>query len=214
VEPGARPRRPALRVGRARLPGPPARARPAQRAAWVAGSTSSAASYTPAVTLRNRVWVFHGRNERSTQLRGVESWGTRDGRWRAEQDAPVERARTSSAPSGPACTPSAASSCVEYLGHQERLPGLRRARSQVAAAAGSGPHRASRRQRSAVEARHLRRGLPGGRRDKGHGPGGSPEGVVRSHEQGPRLHAVYEGLPQLRRDGRSGPGSAFSACRS
>ena len=42
-----------------------------------------------AVTLRDRVWVFHGRNERSTHLRGVESWGTRDARWRAEQNAPV-----------------------------------------------------------------------------------------------------------------------------
>jgi hypothetical protein len=36
-----------------------------------------------------RVFAFHGRNERSTHLRGVESWSPGDPSWRTEQDAPV-----------------------------------------------------------------------------------------------------------------------------
>src|SRR6266536_3264350 len=43
-----------------------------------------------AVAAEGRTWVFQGRNERSTHLRGVESLavGHHDGGWRREQDAP------------------------------------------------------------------------------------------------------------------------------
>ena len=38
---------------------------------------------------RGRIWVFQGRNEVSTHLRGVESMRPDSGGWRREQDAPV-----------------------------------------------------------------------------------------------------------------------------
>jgi hypothetical protein len=43
-----------------------------------------------AVYADGRIWVFQGRNERSTHLRGVESMAVRNhgGGWRKEQDAP------------------------------------------------------------------------------------------------------------------------------
>jgi hypothetical protein len=43
-----------------------------------------------AVAAEGRIWVFQGRNERSTHLRGVESMAVGDhgGGWRKEQDAP------------------------------------------------------------------------------------------------------------------------------
>jgi len=42
-----------------------------------------------AVYADGRIWVFQGRNERSTHLRGVESLAVNhDGGWRKEQDAP------------------------------------------------------------------------------------------------------------------------------
>lgn len=36
-----------------------------------------------------RIWVFHGRNETSTHMRGAESWAPGEPRWRREQPAPV-----------------------------------------------------------------------------------------------------------------------------
>jgi hypothetical protein len=42
-----------------------------------------------AVVRRGRIWVFQGRNEVSTHLRGVESMRPGKGGWRREQDAPV-----------------------------------------------------------------------------------------------------------------------------
>ena len=42
-----------------------------------------------AVVARGRIWVFHGRNEVSTHMRGVESWAPGERRWRREQPAPV-----------------------------------------------------------------------------------------------------------------------------
>jgi hypothetical protein len=42
-----------------------------------------------ATVTRGRVYAFHGRNERSTHLRSVESWSPGDPSWRTEQDAPV-----------------------------------------------------------------------------------------------------------------------------
>ena len=42
-----------------------------------------------AVAVGRRIWVFHGRNERSTHLREVESWQPGAWSWRREQDAPV-----------------------------------------------------------------------------------------------------------------------------
>jgi hypothetical protein len=42
-----------------------------------------------AVVRRGRIWVFQGRNEVSTHLRGVESMRPGRGGWRREQDAPV-----------------------------------------------------------------------------------------------------------------------------
>jgi hypothetical protein len=42
-----------------------------------------------AVLLADRIWVFQGRNETSTHLRGVESMAVDGGKWREEQDAPV-----------------------------------------------------------------------------------------------------------------------------
>jgi hypothetical protein len=42
-----------------------------------------------AVVARGRIWVFHGRSENSTHMRGVESWAPGEARWRREQDAPV-----------------------------------------------------------------------------------------------------------------------------
>jgi hypothetical protein len=41
------------------------------------------------VVRRGRIWVFQGRNEVSTHLRGVESMRPGRGGWRREQDAPV-----------------------------------------------------------------------------------------------------------------------------
>jgi hypothetical protein len=40
-----------------------------------------------AVVVDNRIWVFHGRNETSTHMRGAESWSPGDAGWRHEQDA-------------------------------------------------------------------------------------------------------------------------------
>jgi hypothetical protein len=42
-----------------------------------------------AAVLGGRIWVFHGRNGRSTHLRGVESWAPGEAAWRREPDAPV-----------------------------------------------------------------------------------------------------------------------------
>jgi hypothetical protein len=42
-----------------------------------------------AVAVEDRIWVFQGRNEESTHLRGVESLRPGDSEWREEQDAPV-----------------------------------------------------------------------------------------------------------------------------
>ena len=42
-----------------------------------------------AAVLDGRIWVFHGRNGRSTHLRGVESWAPGEAAWRREPDAPV-----------------------------------------------------------------------------------------------------------------------------
>jgi hypothetical protein len=42
-----------------------------------------------AVVAAARIWVFHGRNEVSTRLPGVESWAPGEAAWRREQDAPV-----------------------------------------------------------------------------------------------------------------------------
>lgn len=42
-----------------------------------------------AVLVDGRIWVFQGRGERSTHMRGVESKRPGEGGWRPEQDAPV-----------------------------------------------------------------------------------------------------------------------------
>jgi N-acetylneuraminic acid mutarotase len=42
-----------------------------------------------AVVAAGRIWVFHGRNEVSTRLPGVESWAPGEAAWRREQNAPV-----------------------------------------------------------------------------------------------------------------------------
>ena len=42
-----------------------------------------------AVVAGGRIWAFHGRNEVSTHMRGVESLAPGDTKWRREQDAPV-----------------------------------------------------------------------------------------------------------------------------
>ena len=42
-----------------------------------------------AIVAQGRIWVFHGRNEISTRLAGVESWAPGEPAWRAEPDAPV-----------------------------------------------------------------------------------------------------------------------------
>jgi hypothetical protein len=42
-----------------------------------------------AVFVADRIWVFQGRNEQSTHLRGVESLAPGESEWRQEQDAPV-----------------------------------------------------------------------------------------------------------------------------
>jgi hypothetical protein len=42
-----------------------------------------------AAVLEGRIWVFHGRNGRSTHLKGVESWAPGEAAWRREPDAPV-----------------------------------------------------------------------------------------------------------------------------
>lgn len=42
-----------------------------------------------AVAAEGRIWVFQGRSERSTHMRGVESMQPGHGGWRPEQDAPV-----------------------------------------------------------------------------------------------------------------------------
>jgi hypothetical protein len=42
-----------------------------------------------AVVVDGRIWVFQGRNEQSTHMRGVESFALDESEWRQEQDAPV-----------------------------------------------------------------------------------------------------------------------------
>jgi hypothetical protein len=42
-----------------------------------------------AAAVDGRIWVFNGRNESTTHMRGVESWAPGDPRWRREQPAPV-----------------------------------------------------------------------------------------------------------------------------
>lgn len=42
-----------------------------------------------AAVVDGRIWVFHGRSESSTHMRGVESWAPGEGSWRREPDAPV-----------------------------------------------------------------------------------------------------------------------------
>lgn len=42
-----------------------------------------------AVSVSGRIWVFHGRNENSTHMRGAESWAPGEGSWRAEPAAPI-----------------------------------------------------------------------------------------------------------------------------
>ena len=42
-----------------------------------------------AVVAGGRIYVFHGRNERSTHLASVESWKPGERRWRRHQDAPA-----------------------------------------------------------------------------------------------------------------------------
>ena len=42
-----------------------------------------------AVVARGRIWAFHGRSERSTRMREVESWRPGDRSWRRERAAPV-----------------------------------------------------------------------------------------------------------------------------
>lgn len=42
-----------------------------------------------AVVVDGRIWVFHGRGEVSTHMRGVESWAPGEPAWRREPDAPV-----------------------------------------------------------------------------------------------------------------------------
>jgi hypothetical protein len=42
-----------------------------------------------AVLVGGRIWVFHGRSEASTHMRGVESFAPGESRWRREQNAPV-----------------------------------------------------------------------------------------------------------------------------
>ncbi len=41
------------------------------------------------MVLDDRIWVFQGRNETSTHMRGVESMRPDAGGWRKEQEAPV-----------------------------------------------------------------------------------------------------------------------------
>ncbi len=42
-----------------------------------------------AVFVRDRIWAFNGRNERSTHMRGVESWAPGEAAWQREPDSPV-----------------------------------------------------------------------------------------------------------------------------
>lgn len=42
-----------------------------------------------AVAVAGRAWVFNGRGERSTHMRGVESWAPGEPEWRREPDAPI-----------------------------------------------------------------------------------------------------------------------------
>jgi hypothetical protein len=42
-----------------------------------------------AVVVDGRIWVFHGRSERSTQMQGVESLAPGEWSWRREPDAPI-----------------------------------------------------------------------------------------------------------------------------
>ena len=42
-----------------------------------------------AVVGRGRIWAFHGRNERSTHMRQVESWSPGARRWRRDPEAPA-----------------------------------------------------------------------------------------------------------------------------
>jgi len=42
-----------------------------------------------AVTYQGRIWVFHGRGEISTHMRGAESWAPGEASWRREADAPI-----------------------------------------------------------------------------------------------------------------------------
>jgi hypothetical protein len=54
-----------------------------------APSLNESREHFNAVVAADRIWVFQGRNERDTNMRGVESLGTGDTAWRQEQDAPV-----------------------------------------------------------------------------------------------------------------------------
>jgi hypothetical protein len=42
-----------------------------------------------AVVADGRIWVFHGRNGRTTNMRGVESWAPGEASWRQEPPAPI-----------------------------------------------------------------------------------------------------------------------------
>ena len=57
---------------------------------WVeARSLHESREHFNAVVLAGRIWVFQGRSEVSTHMRGVESMAPGQGGWRKEQDAPV-----------------------------------------------------------------------------------------------------------------------------
>lgn len=54
-----------------------------------APSLNESREHFNAVVVDGRIWVFQGRGERSTHMRGVESMRPGHGGWRQEQDAPV-----------------------------------------------------------------------------------------------------------------------------
>jgi hypothetical protein len=58
--------------------------------AWEAGPPLLASrEHFNAVVVGGRVWVFHGRSERSTHMRGVESWAPGEAAWQPEPEAPI-----------------------------------------------------------------------------------------------------------------------------
>jgi hypothetical protein len=55
----------------------------------VAPSLRESREHFNAAVVDGRIWVFHGRGEISTHMRGVESWAPGEASWRREPDAPI-----------------------------------------------------------------------------------------------------------------------------